>query len=628
MSLQVADELEATKSGSSYTRQTWGLLLALLLAGMIYGGFYLKRGWIPHDDGSFATAAEHVLNGELPHRDFDDLYTGGLTFLNAAAMQVFGVNLASIRYPAFLLFLLWIPAVFSIARRFVSDYGAALATLLAIALSFPNYSSAVPSWYNLFFATFGIWALLRFFDEGQRHWLLAGGLCAGLSFLAKIAGLYFLAACLLALIYYQQEKDRRSDMPGGATVFGITVAIGCALFCVALLKLVNWSPDPRYLIHFVVPGVALSAALVTREFRSTYTIQSARFQKLTADAFALLIGFAIPISLFLIPYIASHSLHAWIEGVFVLPTKRLTFASREPASLKWVNLLATATLAYALLKARNLKSPLGGWAKFATTTLLTAAVIVSGFQKGTYHFLWFALVLLIPVTTCAIALSARVGAQVFALAATVALCSLVQYPYAAPVYLVYVLPLAVLVWTAYATQEQGYSRLLLVAIALAYLVFFALRVTPSYVNAMGLYATGLKPVTRLGIPRAGGLRLDPVQATVYGDVVATMQQHRRGEFTFAAVDAPEIYFLSGMKSTSRSLFDFFEDTSTRNAHLLDNLESHQVNVIVLKTPEETGLNKLGTPSFSKSLSTHTVELLRLNYPNSRTIGHFEVRWKQ
>src|SRR6185369_807249 len=107
-----------------------------------------------------------------------------------------------------------------------------------------------------------------------------------------------------------------------------------------------------------------------------------------------------------------------------------------------------------------------------------------------------------------------------------------------------------------------------------------------------------------------------------------MQQHHLGEFTFAAVDAPEIYFLSGMKSTSRTLCDFFEDASARNATLPGDLESHGINVIVLKTPEETGLNKLGTPSFSRSLSAKTVDELRARYPNSRTIGHFEVRWKQ
>jgi hypothetical protein len=321
-------------------------------------------------------------------------------------------------------------------------------------------------------------------------------------------------------------------------------------------------------------------------------------------------------------------LQSWIEGVFILPTKRLAFASREPASLKWVNLLATAVLSFGLIKARTMRSPLRMSAKIAIGTLLCVAVIVSGFQKGTYHFLWFALVLLIPVTTCAVALTPAVGSKVFALTAALALCSLIQYPYAAPIYLVYVLPLAVLTWAAYGTLRPHYSRFLFATLALAYLGFFVLRVTPSYVNAMGLYATGWKQPSTLEIARAGGLRVAPAQATEYSQAVSTMQQHRRGEYTFAAIDAPEIYFLSGMKSTSRGLFDFFEDAPPLAYHLLDDLNQHGVNVIALKTPEETGLTKLGTPSFSKPMDTAVVQQLREQFPNSRVIGHFEVRWKQ
>ncbi|HET9697296.1 MAG TPA: hypothetical protein VFP40_10550, partial [Terriglobales bacterium] len=428
--------------------------------------------------------------------------------------------------------------------------------------------------------------------------------------------------------YHEQETDLRSETFTRIRPFSFLIALGCALFCVALLKLINWKLDPRYLIHFVVPGVALSALTVTREFRRTYTRQPARLRRLIYDALPLLIGFAIPVVLFLIPYFASHSLHSWIEGVFILPTKRLTFAFREPASLKWVNLLATALLAFALIKARNLHTPLRSPAKIAIGTLLIIAVIVSGFQKGTYHFLWFALVLLVPVTTCAVAFATEVGSRVFALTATLALCSLVQYPYAAPIYLVYVLPLAVLVWTAYGTQNPNHSRFLFAAITLAYLGFFVLRVTPSYVNAMGLYTTGLNPVVKLDIPRSGGLRINPQQAAEYHEVIGTMQQHRQGQYTFAAIDAPEIYFLSGLQSTSRSLFDFFGDASLRNGQLINDLEAHAVNVIVLKTPDETGLNKLGTPSFSNALDPALVQELRGRFPNSRTLGHFEVRWKQ
>ena len=146
----------------------------------------------------------------MPHRDFDELYTGGLTYLNAAAFRVSGANFATLRWMLFLFFLAWVPALFYIASRLVPPLAAGLITCLAVAASVPVYSAPVPSWYNLFFATFGTAAALRFLENRNRWWLAIAGLCAGLSFLAKISGLYFLAAIFLFLIFLEQTESQSS----------------------------------------------------------------------------------------------------------------------------------------------------------------------------------------------------------------------------------------------------------------------------------------------------------------------------------------------------------------------------------------------------------------------------------
>ena len=138
----------------------WHLLVIVWVLSVVYVAVNLKHGWIPHDEGAFSQSAERVLNGELPHRDFDETYTGGLTFANALAFRVFGVNLASLRFVLFAFFVAWIPAVYYVASRFAGAYVSAGVTLLAVAWSVPNYSAAVPSWYCLFFAVFGAAALL------------------------------------------------------------------------------------------------------------------------------------------------------------------------------------------------------------------------------------------------------------------------------------------------------------------------------------------------------------------------------------------------------------------------------------------------------------------------------------
>ena len=57
----------------------WRVILAAVLAiSAVYVGCHLDRCWYPADDGALAHSAERMLQGQLPHRDYDDVYTGGL----------------------------------------------------------------------------------------------------------------------------------------------------------------------------------------------------------------------------------------------------------------------------------------------------------------------------------------------------------------------------------------------------------------------------------------------------------------------------------------------------------------------------------------------------------------------
>ncbi|HUB28036.1 MAG TPA: hypothetical protein VL967_00005, partial [Terracidiphilus sp.] len=127
----------------------WVVLGAVLLIAGLYVGPRIGKGWVPADDGTLGQSAVRVLQGQLPHRDYAEIYTGGLSMLHALAFRVLGVNLMTLRVCVFLFFLLWLPAVYYIALRFTSPLGAGLTTLLAVSWSFPNYPAAMPSWYNL-----------------------------------------------------------------------------------------------------------------------------------------------------------------------------------------------------------------------------------------------------------------------------------------------------------------------------------------------------------------------------------------------------------------------------------------------------------------------------------------------
>ena len=158
-------------------------LFILWAAGVAAILLVVQRFWIPLDDGTLAQSAERVLGGELPHRDFGDPYTGLNAMVGALAFRLFGVELSSLRIPLAAAFAVWLPGVWLVARRFAGPTVAVAATLLAAAMSVPAYPAAMPGWFGLFAATWGLWALLRYLDEGRRRWLVAVGATAGVSIL-------------------------------------------------------------------------------------------------------------------------------------------------------------------------------------------------------------------------------------------------------------------------------------------------------------------------------------------------------------------------------------------------------------------------------------------------------------
>jgi hypothetical protein len=172
------------------------------------------------------------------------------------------------RIVLFVFFISWVPAVFYVASRFTAAYSAGAVTLLSVAWSVPNYPGPMPSWYNLFFATFGTAALLRYVETTTRRWLFLAGLCAGLSFLAKVTAAYFVAGTLLFFIFREQaitneENRRRMER---ARFYSTTIFLGLAVFIVLLSVMIRKVPGVGGLIYFVLPPFALVVLLASREF--------------------------------------------------------------------------------------------------------------------------------------------------------------------------------------------------------------------------------------------------------------------------------------------------------------------------------------------------------------------------
>ena len=249
----------------------------LLMAGAIaFGAAVLigrvESGWWHHDDGSLAHSAERVLNGELPHRDFAELYTGLLTFLNAGVFAVFGEDMFNLRIPLFVLFLAFVGCFFAIARRLVSPIWAFVATLAAVTWSVPVYPAPMPSWYLLFLTTFGMYAVIRYFETQRSRWLLVAGLAGGIGVAIKIVGIWFVIGATLALLVEPVIADPRRQLisrrHAGSVIGAGVVALSLATY---VLSSQITSGDVAALF---VPIAVLSGAVVLVGLRAWRTAET------------------------------------------------------------------------------------------------------------------------------------------------------------------------------------------------------------------------------------------------------------------------------------------------------------------------------------------------------------------
>src|SRR5207245_9169000 len=196
--------------------------------------------------------------------------------------------------------LAWLAAVDHGAGGFAPLRAAGLGTLAAAVWTVPNFSEAVPSWYNLFCAVFGAAALLRHLETGGRRWLVAAGVAGGVSCLAKIVGLYYVAAVLLFLVYREHCLAREQARPGGRG-YVRTVGAGLLALVVLVAGLIRRRAGAVELIDFVVPVAALTAWLTLQLWSERAGSSRDRFARLGRLVLPFALGEAGPMLVFLAP---------------------------------------------------------------------------------------------------------------------------------------------------------------------------------------------------------------------------------------------------------------------------------------------------------------------------------------
>ncbi len=620
------------------------VLLVVWVVAVGYLAIRADRGWIPHDEGLLGQSAERVLAGELPHRDYDDTYSGGLALLHAAAFRVLGVELRSMRAVLLLFSAAFILVVYWIAARVVPPPIAGLIALVCVAWSVPNYFAGLPSWYNLFFCTFGTAALLRHAETGRSRWLFLAGACGGCAIIIKTIGLYFVAVGLLYLLYREQllqpaRTDDARARPGTLAMLTVPAVI---VFVAVTSMLISLAGGLMAVVQFVVPPAALAGLLAWNELHLGGAGAAKRIRDLVRTVVPFALGVALPCALFVIPYASSGDVGRLLHGVFILPQQRFEFAVFSlPGLWTLVAGLPLAVMLFLPLCVRPSSARRSEVVLVPVVALVLVIVAGWGFERHVYAAMWHVARSTLVVGTLAavtilvaaaplqrLGMARRLG--LFVMVASAALVNLVQFPYAFGIYFCYAAPLIVLAITYVVAAEPAAPARAHVGLLLVALVFAVLWLNRGFVRDIGGRFTLLEQETPIAGTR-GGLRVSAPEADLYRRLVAAIQAHSTAEdYIYATPDCPQVYFLSGRRNPTRTFFDFFDadyaDPPTRRARLLALLEERDVPVIVINYQAE----------FSRTYDPELVRALVARFPHQESVAmeewpgpaRFTVRWRE
>jgi hypothetical protein len=481
--------------------------LAICFALLFY---FHNRFWFPRDDGYYAHIADRIANGAFLYRDVQGLHPGGVYYLNALALEIFGHSFLSLRYPLIAAGLVQALLVFVVLRS-QGLWIAAAATLLCTALSTVQFFSPAAHWYCLPIA-FAVVLLLTASARGLAWRVEAiGFLLVSVFWFRQLTAVFLAIGAVSYLFLEVRDRAAGRGLLARASVLGMAAAIGFYL----------WSKTDLagFILFGCGPLALLLATLIRLEIGDRQTLLIVR-RLLVGGAIA-----ALPVFLY---YLLNGAFADWFRDVFV-----------DAIALGEFEYQRTPRFAYfVLLSLKNLSA------------IDNPAVMLNGLY-------W--LVLLAAPLVLASTLLAEMAGRKFDRAAIAPLpyigvfYGMVAIHYQDPAYLYFsaALVFAGLMWTAASRPEVAVVGALL--ISLVAIGFHAGQpISRSYAD---LLAGKRDPLVASAIPALEGLYVAPRDEETYRSLTDIIDRYSvRGDPILGIPADPELYFMTGRVNPLRYCF--------------------------------------------------------------------------
>jgi hypothetical protein len=471
---------------------------------------YYDKTWYPPDEGNYATVAERVLNGEVLNRQVQDIHPGYVTFVNAAALRIFGLDLLSLRYPLVLASLVQAAAILLVFPP-EARWRAAIAAMGAAALGAIQFLNPTAHWPCLALTTVLVALLAR--TRRSVGQLVAAGLLIGtIALFRQLTG--FFAG--IGALTYLMASPRHADAAGSEAVLArIVLATMIAALSAYLIR----ATDVSGIALFGVWPVALLARLLFRPQPGNRVVV------------ALIGWIAVGIAISATPLLAYHLLHGSLGG----------WANDVgPAAIALTRLGFFQDTNFGAVVAQSLRQVFSG----------------SGLPAAANGLYWVVLSMLAVMNGALVhLLLTRSTAMVISPLPVIAVCyAVVSAHFQIPLYLYFSagLTLASILWLAPAVSP-GAARLSSVAalgLASIAVVFHAGQPTSRSIHAV-LRGDRYPVPTTSGLPHCS-LRIDAGEAARYRKLMDVITTHTRdGDSIFAVPSNAELYFLTQRRNPFR-----------------------------------------------------------------------------
>ena len=186
----------------------------------------------------------------------------------------------------------------------------------------------MPSWYTLYLAVIGAFAVIRHRETARARWLVAAGAVGGLSVAIKITGLWYVFAVVLYLLFSDVSSSRSDSREyGSARLYALgyrAVAVAVPAVVLAVVgSVLSSNLGAAEVVNFFLPVAAVCAVALWSGLRLAVPDARERVFSLLRLVVPFLLGVSGPLALLLIPYVVTGSLGDLYAGTLVTPQERL-----------------------------------------------------------------------------------------------------------------------------------------------------------------------------------------------------------------------------------------------------------------------------------------------------------------